>query len=149
MTLAELKKKIESKDALLAVIGLGYVGLPVAASFARAGFDVLGVDLLTERVEKINRGENPIEGEEPGLADLLKTVATPGKLHAHSDYGALRDRDVILIAVETPVDSDHKPHYQALISALEALAPNLKSGALVIIINYCPGNYAQFSASHS
>jgi UDP-N-acetyl-D-mannosaminuronic acid dehydrogenase len=133
MTLAEVKKKIESKEALLAVVGLGYVGLPVAASFARAGFDVLGVDLLTERVEKINRGENPIEGEEPGLADLLKTVATPGKLHAHSDYRALRDRDVILIAVETPVDSDHKPRYQALISALEALAPNLKSGALVII----------------
>jgi len=133
MTLAEVKKKIESKEALLAVIGLGYVGLPVAASFARAGFDVLGVDLLTERVEKINRGENPIEGEEPGMADLLKTVATPGKLHADSDYGALRDRDVILIAVETPVDSDHKPHYQALISALEAMAPNLKSGALVII----------------
>jgi UDP-N-acetyl-D-mannosaminuronic acid dehydrogenase len=133
MTLAELKKKIESKDALLAVIGLGYVGLPVAASFARAGFNVLGVELLTERVDKINRGENPIEGEEPGLTDLLKAVATPGKLHAVSDYGALRDRDVILIAVETPVDSDHKPRYQALKNALESLAANLKQHALVII----------------
>jgi UDP-N-acetyl-D-mannosaminuronic acid dehydrogenase len=133
MTLAELKKKIESKEALLAVIGLGYVGLPVAASFAHAGFHVLGVELLTERVEKINRGNNPIEGEEPGLTDLLKAVATPGKLHAVSDYRALLDRDVILIAVETPVDRDHKSHYQALKSALEALAPNLKSGALVII----------------
>jgi UDP-N-acetyl-D-mannosaminuronic acid dehydrogenase len=133
MTLAELKKKIESKDALLAVIGLGYVGLPVAASFAQAGFDVLGMDLLTDRIEKINRGQNPIEGDEPGLADLLKSVSTSGKLHAASDYQLLRDRDVILIAVETPVDSDHKPRYLALKSALESLAANLKQGALVII----------------
>ena len=133
MKLTELKKKIETKDALLAVIGLGYVGLPVAASFARAGFDVLGIDILDGRVGKINRGQNPIEGDEPGLADLLKDVANSRKLHASSDYQSLRDRDVILIAVETPVDADHKPRYQALINALESLAPNLKPGALVII----------------
>lgn len=133
MTLTELKAKIERKDALLAVIGLGYVGLPVAASFARAGFDVLGIDLLSERIEKINRGESPIEGDEPGLADLLKDVAGSGRLHAASDYRALRDRDLILIAVETPVDADHKPRYQALKNALGSLAPNLKPGALVII----------------
>lgn len=133
MNLAELKKRIENKDALLAVIGLGYVGLPVAASFAHAGFDVLGVDILAERVAKINRGQNPIEGDEPGLAELLKSVAASGRLHAGSDYQILRDRDVILIAVETPVDVDHKPRYQALKSALESLAPNLKPGALIII----------------
>lgn len=133
MTLVELKKKIENKEARLAVIGLGYVGLPVAASFARAGFDVLGIDLVAERIEKINRGENPIEGDEPGLAELLKAVAGSGKLRASRDYQALRDRDVILIAVETPVDADHKPRYQALKGALESLAPNLKQGALVII----------------
>ena len=133
MALAELKKKIENKEALLAVIGLGYVGLPVAASFARAGFDVLGIDLLAERIEKINRGDNPIEGDEPGLAELLKGVASSGRLHAGRDYQALRDRDVILIAVETPVDVDHKPRYHALKNALESLAPNLKPGALVII----------------
>jgi UDP-N-acetyl-D-mannosaminuronic acid dehydrogenase len=133
MSLRELKKRIETNEARLAVIGLGYVGLPVAASFARAGFDVVGVDLLPERIDKINRGLNPIEGDEPGLADLLKSVSSSGKLHAANDYRILGDRDVILIAVETPVDADHKPRYQALRLALESLAPNLKLGALVII----------------
>jgi UDP-N-acetyl-D-mannosaminuronic acid dehydrogenase len=133
MFLLELKKRIETNKARLAVIGLGYVGLPVAASFAHAGFDVLGIDLIQERIAKINLGLNPIEGDEPGLADLLKSVTSSGRLQAASDYRLLSDRDVILIAVETPVDADHKPRYQALKAALEALAPNLKPGVLVII----------------
>ena len=67
MTLQDLNKKIEDKTAKIAVIGLGYVGLPVACEFARVGFDVLGVDVLEDRVEKINQGISPIEGNEPGL----------------------------------------------------------------------------------
>jgi len=69
-----LQEKIERKEARLAVIGLGYVGLPVACEFARAGFDVLGVEIQAERVKKINAGISPIEGEEPGLSALLKEV---------------------------------------------------------------------------
>jgi UDP-N-acetyl-D-mannosaminuronate dehydrogenase len=71
MPLAELRKKLEQKKALLAVIGLGYVGLPVATLLADSGFDVLGVDIRGEKVEKINRGICPIKGVEPGLAELL------------------------------------------------------------------------------
>ena len=131
--LPELKKKIESKQARLAVIGLGYVGLPVACMFARAGFDVLGVELRPARVEQINAGVSPIEGDEPGLADLLAEVAAGGKLRATSDYAQLGDCDVVLIDVETPVDDQHTPRYQALRSALGSLAPVLKVGALVIV----------------
>lgn len=133
MNLPELKKRIEAKQAKIAVIGLGYVGLPVAARFAQVGFDVLGIDRLDERVERISRGENPIEGNEPGLAELLKDVASSGMLKATTDYALLKQRDVVLIAVETPVDQDHKPRYQALRGVLESLAPNLKTGALVIV----------------
>jgi UDP-N-acetyl-D-mannosaminuronate dehydrogenase len=73
MHLHELKEKIESKEAKLAVIGLGYVGLPVACAFAEAGFNVVGVERQEERVALINAGVSPIEGDEPGLAELVHT----------------------------------------------------------------------------
>ncbi len=133
MSLNELSQKIENRTARLAVIGLGYVGLPVAALFADAGFDVIGIELKADRVEKINAGESPIEGEEPGLAELLASVAVSGRLRASSDYSSLRDRDVILIDVETPVDETHVPRYDALRAVLRSLGPVLKRGALVIV----------------
>ena len=133
MSLADLRQKLEQKKARLAVIGLGYVGLPVAALLADTGFDVLGVEIRAERVEKINHGICPIEGEEPGLADLLASVVRSGKLRATSECADLKDRDVILSDVETPVDDRNEPRYEALRAALENLGPVLKPGALVII----------------
>lgn len=133
MSLEELRVRINDKSARLAVIGLGYVGLPVAASFSEAGFDVIGIDILPERVDKINRGESPIEGHEPGLAELIAAAVTSGRLRASSEYQLLQDRDVVLISVETPVGADNKPEYQALRSVLASLAAQLKTGALVIV----------------
>ncbi len=133
MSLSELKKKLGLKEARLAIIGLGYVGLPVATLLAETGFDVLGVEIRSERVEKINRGICPIEGVEPGLADLLKKVIASHKLRATADYADLKDRDVILIDVETPVDKQNMPRYEALRASLKSLGPVLKASALVII----------------
>ncbi|MDW8065738.1 MAG: nucleotide sugar dehydrogenase [Anaerolineae bacterium] len=133
MSMRELRRRIEGKEARLGVIGLGYVGLPVAVLFAKAGFDVLGVDIRPERVAQINAGFCPIEGEEPGLAERLVEVVRTGQLRATTDYGNLRDRDVVLICVETPVDEERKPRYKALRSALHSLGPVLKEGALVIV----------------
>lgn len=133
MNMNELRTRIENKTARLAVIGQGYVGLPVAALFADAGFNVKGVDLRADLVEKINAGINPIEGNEPGLAELLKHVVESGRLSATTDYNELNDRDVFVIAVETPVDDNHIPRYNALRAALASLAKIMKDGALVII----------------
>lgn len=133
MSLNQLRALVENKTAKLAVIGQGYVGLPVAAMFAEAGFNVLGVDILPELVSKINQGINPIEGKEPGLAELLKSVIASGRLHATTDYNDLNDCDIFLVAVETPVGDDHAPRYEALRSALSSLAAVMKRGALVII----------------
>jgi len=133
MSLAELRKRLEQKEARLAIIGLGYVGLPVAAMLAEVGFDVLGVELRPERVEKINAGICPIEGAEPGLADLMAAAIRSGKLRATTDYTDLKDRDVILIDVETPVDEKNEPRYEALRAVLKSLGPVLKVGALVIV----------------
>jgi UDP-N-acetyl-D-mannosaminuronic acid dehydrogenase len=133
MKLKELREKIEQQQALLSVIGLGYVGMPVACEFAKAGFDVLGVELRPERVEKINQGVSPIDGQEPGLAELLAEVVALGNFKATTSYEQLRDRDVILIDVETPVDENNLPRYEALQAALRSLGPVLKPGALVIV----------------
>ena len=67
--LQNLNEKIQTKTAKIAVIGLGYVGLPVACMLAEAGFNVLGVDLKKDRIDLINKGLSPIEGKEPGLSD--------------------------------------------------------------------------------
>ena len=133
MTLTELRIKIEAKEAKLAVIGLGYVGLPVACEFARVDFDVLGVELRQDQVSKINAGISPIEGEEPGLAELLQQSIDSGRLRATTQYKELIDRDIVLIDVETPIDEDHKPRYEALRAAICSLGPLLKDGALVIV----------------
>jgi UDP-N-acetyl-D-mannosaminuronic acid dehydrogenase len=143
MDLSQVEHKIEAKTARVGVIGLGYVGLPVACLFAEAGFAVVGVDLKAARVAQINAGECPIEGEEPGLADMLARVVAAGRLRATTDYADLRDCDVITINVETPVDEQHVPRYAALRAALRSLGPVLKPGALVIVEStLAPGTMA-------
>ena len=144
MSQSELRGRLEKKEASLAVIGLGYVGLPVAALFAETGFDVLGVELRADRIEKINNGICPIEGEEPGLADLISKVAATGRLRATTSYDDLKDCDVILIDVETPVDDQNVPRYEALRAAIRSLGPVLKNGALVIVEStIAPGTIAK------
>ncbi len=140
MQLLDLQRLIENEEARLAVIGLGYVGLPVACEFAQAGFDTLGIDLQVEKVEMINAGVSPIEGSEPGLNDLLARVTGSDQLRATTDYSELRDRDVVLICVETPVDENYIPQYGALRVVLHDLAVVLKSGALVVVeLTISPG----------
>jgi UDP-N-acetyl-D-mannosaminuronic acid dehydrogenase len=131
--LAALSAKIADRTAAIGVIGLGYVGLPVACAFAAAGLHVVGLDLKAERVASINAGQNPIEGDEPGLADLLVHAVASGRLRATTRYKDLAEADVVLIDVETPVDGAHKPQYLALSSACSSLGPVLKDGVLVIV----------------
>ncbi|HSG17530.1 MAG TPA: nucleotide sugar dehydrogenase, partial [Anaerolineae bacterium] len=131
--LEHLWRRIENKEAIIGIIGLGYVGLPVAATFADAGFSVTGVDIKSSRVDQINNGQNPIGGQEPGLAALLATAVASSRLRATDDYRALAEADVILIDVETPVDESHRPQYVALRSACKELAGIMKRGALVVV----------------
>ena len=92
-----LLHKINSKEAQLAIIGLGYVGLPVACMFASVGFTVTGVDIVSERVDKINAGISPIEGDEPGLQELIEKGISSGRLHATTDYAEVTSADVVFI----------------------------------------------------
>lgn len=133
MSLSELQSKIEQRTAIVGVIGLGYVGLPVACAFASAGFQVIGVDVKAERVALINQGCNPIDGAEPGLTELLAKSVDARRLCATINYSDLAQADVILIDVETPVDETHSPQYIALAHACQNLAQVIRKDTLVIV----------------
>lgn len=113
----------------VAVVGLGYVGLPLACLLASKGFDVIGIDTNAEKVRRINRGVLPFDYREVGLQELFSSA----KLRAIEHHHACRDADAIIIAVETPVTSAHRLNYRALRSALRSVAPHVKTGSLVVV----------------
>jgi len=117
----------------VAVIGLGYVGIPVAAALADAGVRVVGIDIDPAKVAAVNAGRSPLTGREPDLGTLIAKHAGK-RLTATADYAACETADAVLVAVETPIAEDTKdPEYRALRSALRSLGPNLRKGALVSI----------------
>jgi len=140
----QILHQLESRSAKIGVIGLGYVGLSVASALADAGFEVTGVEIKAPRVAKINRGECPIEGIEPGLPELIAKVTKSRKLVATTNYATLADVDIVLIDVDTPVAPDGHPRFEALRSASRELGKVMKPGALVIIEStVAPGTTAR------
>ncbi len=118
----------------IVVVGMGYVGIPLAVEFARAGFDVIGINRSRPKVDMINRAECPIKGNEPELPELLIKVVKDGKLKATQDFSVCKDADAILIAVQTPFNVEEmKPKYESLESAVRDVGKNLSNGTLVII----------------
>jgi UDP-N-acetyl-D-mannosaminuronic acid dehydrogenase len=141
--LAALTEKLALRTAKIAVVGLGYVGLPLACAIADAGFTVTGVDIKADRVSLINDGRSPIEGNEPGLAELLTKVVQERRLSATVDFSTLASADIVFINVDTPVEADHRPRYSALRSACEQVGAVMKDGALVIVEStIAPGTMA-------
>ena len=131
--ISALRSAIDDRTASIGVVGLGYVGLPAACVLAEVGFNVRGIDIDVRRVGLINNGQSPIEGNEPGLAELLVRVIETQRLRASTSHDDLRDADVVLICVDTPVEADHRPRFKALTEACMQLGEVLKDGALVIV----------------
>jgi UDP-N-acetyl-D-mannosaminuronic acid dehydrogenase len=124
---------IRSRSAKVGVVGVGYVGTAAAAVIAGSGFDVLGLDVNQQRVDAINDGRVPFEGDEPELPDLLHEVVTSGHLRATNQASSLGDRDVVLFCVDTPVGADHVPRFEALRAACASVGPHLKQGTVVVV----------------
>ena len=131
------------KDSI-AIIGLGYVGLPLAAEAAKSGYTVIGVDLNIERVNKINSGISPIE--DISSSEILNLVER-GLLKAVSDYSAVKGADVIIICVPTPLTSEHQPDLTYLESAANSISNNFSNGSLLILEStVAPGTTRNFLA---
>lgn len=131
--LIELQQQIQSRSAVVGVVGLGYVGIALAASLAKAGFDVRGVDIESKKVAALEEGRSPLEGNEPGLAELLAEVRRSRKLTVSTEHRTLAEADVILLAVETSVGDDRRADYTVLREACATTGKIMKRGALVIV----------------
>jgi UDP-N-acetyl-D-glucosamine dehydrogenase len=126
----ELAERIESKEAVIGVAGLGYVGMPIALEFCKKGYRCIGVDVATDKVDMLNDGGNYIEDlEDEEVADVVNR----GLFTASTDYEALRDAEVIFICVPTPFNANKDPDISYIISAGECLAETLSPGKLLIL----------------
>jgi len=116
--------------AEVAIVGAGYVGMPLARIFADAGKNVVLVDVSKDVVERINRGESHI-GDVP--SGVLKQLVDDGRVRATSDYDVLRNADAILIALPTPLSSQREPDLTIVATAAEDIAQRLRKGQLVVL----------------
>ena len=126
----DLLEKIEKKGAKIGVIGLGYVGLPLAAEFAKIGFAVLGFDVDKEKVSKLNKGMSYIGDVQ--TADVKK-LSKKNLLSATYNFSKLKDQDVIFICVPTPFTKAKAPDISYIISASEQIKINIKKGQLIVL----------------
>jgi len=126
----QLKNKIEDRTAVLGVIGLGYVGLPLAVEMARAGFKVIGFDVQAKKVEMVNEGHNYIGDI---IDDDLTRLSASGRLLATSDYSFLEQCDCISICVPTPLDIYQQPDISYVNSSAESVALYAHKGMLVVL----------------
>src|SRR3989338_8498713 len=127
---ANLKNKIVTKQAKIAVIGLGYVGLPLAVNFAKAGFHVFGLDKDKDRVAKI-------QGKESYILDIpssdVEQVVRTGRFSASMDFKNLSFADCIIICVPTPLKRKYTPDPSYIVSAVKSIAAYLKKETLVVL----------------
>jgi UDP-N-acetyl-D-glucosamine dehydrogenase len=129
-TASALHAKISEKRARLGVLGLGYVGLPLAVEFARAGFDVTGIDLSQEKVDLFNRGQSYIKDvSDEVMSPLIKS----GKLRATTDFSVIEGLDTVDICVPTPLRKTKDPDMSYVVAATESIAAHLHPGILIML----------------
>jgi len=129
-TLEALKEKIETKTARVGIVGLGYVGLPLAVEFAKAGFHVTGIDLQQSRVDRLMKGESYVQDVPSGeVAKLVKGH----RFDATTDFSVVRELDTINICVPTPLRKTKDPDMSYIVSASDEIAKYFHPGLLVIL----------------
>ncbi len=130
MSKTELLEKIERREAVISVVGLGYVGLPLAVEFAKEGYQVVGVDVSEEKVRLLNEGRSYIP--DISTADVAKLVKA-GKLSATTDFAALAKADAISICVPTPLSKSKDPDMSYVIAAAQQVAKYAHAGLLIVL----------------
>ena len=124
------KTKIENREAQIGVIGLGYVGLPLAMEFVRAGFHVTGIDVDQEKVKKLNRGENYIQDVED--VSVANAVAI-NQLSATSDFSVIQNLDAISICVPTPLNKQKNPDISHINSVMKNMKDFIHHNMLIVL----------------
>ncbi|MDK2920218.1 MAG: UDP-N-acetyl-D-glucosamine dehydrogenase, partial [Candidatus Petromonas sp.] len=125
-----LLNKIYNKTALVAVIGLGYVGLPLAVEKAKAGYRTIGFDIQKQKVDMVNQGQNYIGDV---VDSELKDLVDKGLLSATTDFSIVKDADFIAICVPTPLDEYQQPDISYVKNSTIEIAKYLKKGSIVVL----------------
>ncbi|HUF36898.1 MAG TPA: nucleotide sugar dehydrogenase [Anaerolineales bacterium] len=131
MTLKQnLIEKLENRSARVAVVGLGYVGLPLAVVLADAGFDVTGIDLVPDKIDRLNGGESYI----PDVASAAVRIhVEAGRLRGTTDFSVLKTMDAVSICVPTPLRKTGDPDLSFIVNATERLAEHMHPGMVVVL----------------
>ncbi len=126
----QLMKKVDEKTAAISVIGMGYVGLPLAVEVAKAGYKVTGIQRNPERARRINSGKNYI----PDIKDEeLKELVEAGRLKSTVDFSVLSDADVVIMCVPTPLTKNKEPDISHIVTATEEIVRYIHSGMLFVL----------------
>ena len=125
-----LKEKLKTKQAKIGIIGLGYVGLPLAVEFAREGFSVTGIDTDPEKVRQINKGKSYITDVE---GSIVNNLVKSRKLKATTNYSVIKSMDTLSICVPTPLTKTKDPDISFIISATNAIKQYIRKGQLIIL----------------
>jgi UDP-N-acetyl-D-glucosamine dehydrogenase len=125
-----LRHKIVEKRARVGIVGLGYVGLPLAVEFAKAGFSVTGIDISEEKVRRVNGGDSYV-GDIP--SETLAPLVASGRLRATTDFAAVLELDTINICVPTPLRKTKDPDMSFIVSSCQEIAKHFHAGQLVIL----------------
>lgn len=128
--MSELKRKLKDKTATLGVIGLGYVGLPLAVEKAKAGYKTIGFDIQTEKVDMVNKGINYI-GDVVDT-DLIKIIKN-GMLSATTDFSKVASADAVCIAVPTPLDEYQQPDLSYVTASAKSIVPYMHKDMLIVL----------------
>ncbi len=126
----QLLKRIQQKQAVLGVIGLGYVGLPIVRETTQLQFKTIGFDIDSEKVKRLNRGESYIHHIP---SSLIRDIRAGGLFEATTDYSRLKEADALIICVPTPLNEFREPDLSAVDTTAEAIANYLQPGQLVVL----------------
>ena len=125
-----LMKKIGDRSALIAVIGMGYVGLPLAVEFGRVGFKIAGIDILDKKIKTLNSGRSDVDD----IKDYeVKELVDLKRLYATNDFSQLKRADVAIICVPTPLNKTKDPDVSFILAAVSEIAKYLHQGMLVVL----------------
>ncbi|MHC4990380.1 MAG: NAD(P)-binding domain-containing protein, partial [Planctomycetota bacterium] len=126
----DLTERLTSKTATIAIMGMGYVGLPLARAVHEAGYRVLGYDVDEQKIRQLERGENYLRhlGDE-----LTRELAASDRFDATAEVGRLREADVVLLCVPTPLGAHHEPDLSYVLNCTRMLARVLRAGQLVVL----------------
>ena len=127
---ANLLKRLNDKTATVAVLGLGYVGLPLAVAFAEAGYKVIGIEPMASKVDSLNQGKSYILDVS---SETVARLSKAGKLEATSDFSALKKVDAVSICVPTPLRKTGDPDLSFIVSANEELAKYIHPGMVIVL----------------